>query len=55
MRSLDLPALPSVSGAVVVGAPQPMQLAPTNADPDGTVVRLAELGDVPWNSGWPPT
>lgn len=51
MRSLDLPAIPAVSGAVVVGAPQPMQMAPTSADPDGTVIRLAELADVPWDAG----
>lgn len=55
MRSLDLPAIPAVSGAVVVGAPQPMQMAPASADPDGTVIRLAELADAPWDTGWQKT
>lgn len=53
MRSLGLPAIPQVSGAVVVGAPQPMQTAPANHDPDATVLRLADLASMPWAAGWP--
>lgn len=53
MRSLDLPGIPVVSGAVVVGAPQPMQMAPASDDRDAMVVRLADLATIPWATGWP--
>lgn len=53
MRSLDLPGIPVVSGAMIVGTPQPMQMAPANDDKDATVVRLTDLGTIPWASGWP--
>lgn len=51
-RTLGLPRVPAVSGVVMVGAPQPMEQAPANLEPDARVVRLADAGAMPWAAGW---
>lgn len=52
-RTLGLALVPEVNGVLVVGAPQPMEQAPANLAPDAKVVRIVDLGSVPWDRGWP--
>lgn len=50
-KTLRLDDVPSISGVVIVGAPQPMEQAPANDGRDSKVIRLADLASIAWNTG----
>lgn len=51
-HTLRLGVTPAISGAVIVGSPQPMKQALANEISDARVVRLADIANLPWNAGW---
>jgi hypothetical protein len=47
-----LTELPQVSGMVVVGSPQPMEMIAIKGGKDAVTVRKESLAEVPWNEGY---
>ena len=52
-KQLKLPSAPTICGAVIVSAPQPMEQLTHEYAQDSTVVMLDEIVDIPWETGWP--
>ncbi|WP_128963003.1 hypothetical protein [Bradyrhizobium guangzhouense] len=52
-KQLKLESVPTVFGAVIVNAPQPMTHMVHRYVRDSTVVMLSEIANVPWDRGWP--
>ena len=51
-RRLKLTHVPQVSGMVVVGSPQPMEMIAIKGGKDAITVRTEGLAQVPWNEGY---
>lgn len=51
-RRFKLTHLPQVSGMVVVGSPQPMEMIAIKGGKDAITVRTEALAQVPWNEGY---
>lgn len=51
-RRFGLSSVPSVSGLIVVGSPQPMEMIKIPGGKDAITVRRENLTEVPWNEGY---
>ena len=51
-KRFKMTELPQVSGMVVVGSPQPMEMIAVKGGKDAVTVRKESLAQVPWNEGY---
>lgn len=51
-KRFGLATAPLVSGMIVVGSPQPMEMIPIPGGKDAITVRQDNLAAVPWNDGY---